>query len=108
MHHPALDLAGDTDLGTFAAVIARMDLLVTNDTGASHLAAASGTPSVVLFGPSRPSVWGPLDTARHRPVDAWELAGRASDPLAALPALPLEPVLRACDDQLARERAVGE
>jgi len=108
MHHPALDLAGETDLGTFAAIIARLDLLVTNDTGASHLAAASETPSVVLFGPSRPEEWGPLDRERHRPIDAWALAGYAGDPVGALQNLPVEPVLEACAMQLGvAERAVG-
>jgi len=47
---------------------------VTNDTGASHLAAASETPSVVLFGPSRPEQWGPLDRELHDLIDAWALA----------------------------------
>src|SRR3712207_8178365 len=45
MNAPAIDLAGMTDLGEFAAVISALDLLVTNDTGASHVAAATGTPS---------------------------------------------------------------
>ena len=96
MRAPALDLAGATDLGGFAAVLARLDLLVTNDTGASHLAAATGTPSVVLFGPSRPAEWAPLDRGRHRAVDALALAGTGGDPATALRDLPLEPVLAAC------------
>jgi ADP-heptose:LPS heptosyltransferase len=41
-----------------AAVIARLNLLVSNDTGAAHMAAAVGTPSVVIFGPGRPEQWG--------------------------------------------------
>ena len=100
MRHPALDLAGATDLGAFAAAIARLDLLVTNDTGASHIAAATGTPSVILFGPSRPWQWAPLDRSRHRPVDALELAGPAADPSTALGRLPVEPVLAACEEML--------
>ncbi len=108
MHHPALDLAGETDLGTFAAVIARLDLLVTNDTGASHLAAASETPSVVLFGLSRPEQWGPLNCQLHQPIDAWALAGYSGDPVGALHDLPVEPVLEACAMRLGlAERAVG-
>ena len=39
-------------LGALKAIIKRADLLVTNDTGPRHLAAALGTPSVVLFGPT--------------------------------------------------------
>jgi ADP-heptose:LPS heptosyltransferase len=100
MHHPALDLAGETDVGTFGAVIARLDLLVCNDTGAAHMAAAVGTQSVVLFGPGRPAQWGPLDRERHQVIDAWALAGQAIDPIAALRQLPVEAVLAACERAL--------
>jgi len=93
---PALNLAGGTDLGTFAAVIARLDLLVTNDTGASHLAAATGTHSVVLFGPTRPERWAPLDRERHQVVDAAALAGPGVAPGEALAWLPVEVVLEEC------------
>ena len=100
LRRPALDLAGETDLGVFAALIDQLDLLVTNDTGASHLAAATGTPSVVLFGPSRPARWAPLDHSRHRAVDALAVTGHA-DPAAALAALPVAPVLHAARQVLA-------
>jgi lipopolysaccharide heptosyltransferase II len=100
MHHPALDLAGQTDLGTFGALIARLDLLVSNDTGAAHMAAAVGTPSVVLFGPGRPEQWGPIDRERHQVIDAWALSGRSADPVAALRQLAVEPVLAACEAAL--------
>ena len=93
---PALNLAGGADLGTFAAVIAQLDLLVTNDTGASHLAAATGTRSVVLFGPTLPKRWAPLDRERHQVVDAAALAGPGVAPGEALAWLPVEVVLEAC------------
>ncbi|MEN9937245.1 MAG: hypothetical protein RLZZ387_3824 [Chloroflexota bacterium] len=95
---PVLDLAGATDLGTFAALLHRLDLLVTNDTGASHLASITRTPSVVLFGPSRPAQWAPLDSERHRAIDALALAGEGADPSAALRALPTATVLATCED----------
>ena len=102
MRHPALDLAGQTSLGAFAAVLQRLQLLVTNDTGASHLAAATQTPTVVLFGPSRPEQWAPLDRDRHRVVDALALAGPGDDPAAALGRLPVAPVLGVCTEVLGR------
>lgn len=68
MRHPALDLTGRTDLGVFAAVIGGLDLLVTNDTSASHIAAARETRSVVIFGPTRPAQWRPLNIHLHRVV----------------------------------------
>lgn len=54
-----LDLTGRTDLATLAGVLARMDLLVGNDSGVTHLATAMGTPVVAVFGPSNPVAWGP-------------------------------------------------
>jgi ADP-heptose:LPS heptosyltransferase len=96
MDAPAVDLAGMTDLGEFAAVISAVDLLVTNDTGASHVAAATKTPSIVLFGPTRPDRWAPLDRRRHRVIDAASLPSAPGDRAAALQTLPVDHVLAAC------------
>ena len=52
-------LAGRTDLAELAAVVAEARLVVSNDTGTAHLATACRTPSVVIFGPMAPSLWGP-------------------------------------------------
>jgi ADP-heptose:LPS heptosyltransferase len=100
LHSPALDLTGKTDLGTFAGVLARLDLLVTNDTSASHLAAAFGTPSVVLFGPGSAKQWAPLDRARHRALDARTLVPWCKDGTRALRHLPADTVMAACDELL--------
>lgn len=56
---PAAVLAGSTDLGALAALVAGASLVVCGDTGMAHLASAFGTPSVVLFGPTPPDRWGP-------------------------------------------------
>lgn len=63
---PAVDLAGKTDLGATAALLARAKLLVCNDTGVSHLAAAVRCPSVVVSTGDNPARWAPADAARHR------------------------------------------
>ena len=60
-----IDVSGHVDLTTLAAVLARLDVLVTGDTGPMHLAAAMGTPIVALFGPSAPWRYGP-QAARQR------------------------------------------
>ncbi len=66
MGHPAVDLAGRTDLGTVAALLEGARLLVCNDTGVSHLAAALRTPSVVISTGANPQRWAPPDGRRHR------------------------------------------
>ena len=47
--YPCTDLTGRTDLTTLAAVLTRMDLLLTNDTGTMHLAAGLGGPVAAVF-----------------------------------------------------------
>jgi ADP-heptose:LPS heptosyltransferase len=42
-----------------AAILARADLFLGNDSGVAHLSAAVGCPSFVIFGPSDPLVWAP-------------------------------------------------
>ena len=69
MRSPALDTAGQTSLDTLAQLIGEARLLVSNDTGVSHLAVAMKTPSVVLFTIPSPSRWRPLDEQRHRVID---------------------------------------
>lgn len=61
----AADLCGRTSLGGMAALIAASRLLVCNDTGVSHLAAAVGTRSVVVASGSDPRRWAPADAGRH-------------------------------------------
>ena len=56
---PLLRAAGATDLVQLAALLRRAALLVTNDTGPMHLAAAVGTPVLALFGSTDPAVCGP-------------------------------------------------
>ena len=65
-------LTGRTDLAQMAAVLRAADLLVTNDTGPAHVAAAVGCPVVVIFGPTNPVTTRPFDAAAEvvrRPPD---------------------------------------
>jgi len=64
-----LDLTGLTSLGGFKALLAGADLLICNDAGARHVAAALGTPSVVLFGPT-PMAKTDCNLERVRPLAA--------------------------------------
>jgi ADP-heptose:LPS heptosyltransferase len=64
-----LDLTGATTLGEFACLLGGAALLVANDTGAAHLAAATGTRSVTIFLAGDPVRWAHAG-ARHRMVRA--------------------------------------
>jgi len=74
-----IDLAGRTSLGELAVLLSHSALLVCNDTGISHLAAALKTPSVVIFSNSEVVRWAPGDRTRHRIVDSRETADRTLD-----------------------------
>lgn len=99
----AVNLAGRTSLKEWAALLACCDLVICNDSGGMHLAAAVGTPLVAIYGLTDPAKTGPLGSrceiirdenaaaARDIPRDSQE--ARAA--LAAIPpARVLESALR--------------
>jgi ADP-heptose:LPS heptosyltransferase len=65
MKTPAIDLAGVTTVGLLPALLSRASLLITNDSGPMHVAAAVGTPVVALFGPTSAVRTGPYGVG-HR------------------------------------------
>jgi heptosyltransferase-2 len=58
-HLPAWPRTGQLPLPCLAAIIARCRLLLGHDSGITHLAAAVGTQTLALFGPTDPWSWGP-------------------------------------------------
>lgn len=59
------NLAGRTGLQELAGVLKLASLMITNDNGPMHMAAAMRVPVVGLFGPTDPLIWGPWG-AGHR------------------------------------------
>lgn len=55
----ALAISGRLKLGPFAALIKRMSVMISNDTGPMHIAFAVKTPTVALFAPTDPQLCGP-------------------------------------------------
>jgi heptosyltransferase-2 len=68
--HPIV-LTGKTSLDQITAVLSLVDLVVTNDTGPAHIAAALGRPTLVIFGPTNPLTTRPFapeaEILRHPP-----------------------------------------
>jgi ADP-heptose:LPS heptosyltransferase len=87
--------ARDLDLPSLGALLAQARLLIGNDSGVAHLAAAFGAPCLVLFGPTDPRQWSPVG-ARVQTLSA-----------ATLEALSLERVLEAAEPLASRSKWSG-
>ena len=68
------DHCGRHDLAELGHLVGSASLLLSGDTGVAHVATAFGAPSVTLFGPVAPALWGPrIDPHLHRAL--WNGAG---------------------------------
>jgi heptosyltransferase II len=76
------DTVGTLDYAGLCREVAACDLVVGNDTGTMHLAAAYGVPTVTLFGPTDPDKWNPLTST---PVFLAEVPCRPCYYLGAMP-----------------------
>lgn len=70
-----LNLAGVLDFRRLSLLISRAQLYVGPDTVTTHLAAATGTPTVALFGPSNPVKWGPWPRGCDADTSPWSMRG---------------------------------
>ncbi|MBF6204151.1 MULTISPECIES: glycosyltransferase family 9 protein [Nocardia] len=101
-------LAGQLTLRQLAVAVADASLVLSGDTGVGHLATAFGTPSVLIFGPDSPTIWGP-PPERVAHTALW--AGLVGDPLSDTPAAGLSmisaaEVLAAADRQLSEHASI--
>ncbi len=75
---PIANLAGQTSLSELIALLKASKLVISNDTGPGHIAAALGTPLVMIFGRSNPARVAPY--SRPQCVVAIEPDGRGGEP----------------------------
>jgi len=61
-----VDLSGKTDIKMLSAVFSKSSILITNDSGPLHLAYVMGLPTISLFGPETPYLYGPIENDKHR------------------------------------------
>lgn len=111
-----LDLAAKLSLTETAAVVSRCDLYIGNDAGPTHIAAATGTPIVAIFGSSNPSAFRPLTDKAivitpemecapcFHPVGhmwlLWGLRLRYYNQCRAMDSISVDDVFRACESFL--------
>jgi len=82
--YPAARMLEGANLATYAALLQRASLVVANDTGPGHMAAALGRPLISLIGPTDPARWAPwgpnVHVLRHERQDeqtVWPTADEA-------------------------------
>jgi len=100
--HRVWDLAGRTGLPALVGILGRARWVLAPDTGVIHLARALGTPTLALFGPVNPEVWGYAEP-RHRSLVAPQSCSfcaqrrcpRRQDPGRCLAAIPAPAVVNA-------------
>ena len=78
MPESAVNLAGQLRLAEISELIAGSEIYVGVDTVTSHIAAALGTPTVVLFGPVIPLRWGPWPANYSADTNPWTESGSQS------------------------------
>ncbi len=113
------DLAEQLSIPELAAICERSQIYVGNDSGMSHLAAAVGTPTVTIFGPTSPAIYRPLglhtevcaSTVRGRTViDARDLRRENAvfGPDSGIDQVSVDDVLEACERLLERTGKAGQ
>jgi heptosyltransferase-3 len=70
-----VSMAGKLSLAESAALISYARIYVGMDTALTHVAAAVGTPTIALFGPSNPVKWGPWPKGYTEDRNPWRMQG---------------------------------
>ena len=70
-----INAAGKLTLGGTAALLARAQFYVGPDTAVTHMAAATGVPTIALYGPTDPVKWGPWPQQHPAATNPWQRLG---------------------------------
>lgn len=57
--YPGVSVIGPVELGVYGGILKRCALMISNDTGPAHLAAAVGARVISVLGPTKPEQWAP-------------------------------------------------
>ncbi len=101
--HGAFDLTGRTTLRQLVALLQRAEIVIANDSGPMHIAAALGRPLVTMFGPTNPArtgPWGRDDTVVRLDIICSPCYSRRCSHQSCLRWLGPESVLKMIDQQL--------
>ncbi len=99
----ATNLAGKTNLRQLAALLERADLVIANDTGPMHIAAALNRPLVTMFGPTDPNQtgpWGRMDSVVRVDIACSPCESRTCSHQSCMRWLGVEAVLAVAERQL--------
>lgn len=94
--------AGRVTLGELGALGEIANLYVGNDTGPTHIAAATGCPTLAIFGPSNPTLSAPYSPKANRVVTLWN--GEAGRPFSWEEGVTVTQAIKAAD-QLLHQKA---
>ena len=104
------NLVGQTSLRQTVALLERADLVIANDSGPMHIAAALGRPLVCLYGPTDPHLTGPWnreDAVLRLDIPCSPCFSRKCSHQSCLKWITAEPVLRLAEIQLRRFEAAA-
>jgi len=111
MTSEVVNLAGKLSINDLAYVISRLDLLITNDSGPMHIAAATHTPVVAIFGPEDPVLMRPytsedLYRVIYNPLPCRPCSKDSCENTLCLSSIMSDDVFNACIDLLHRTRGI--
>jgi len=95
----AHNLCGKTSLVELGGVLQAMDLVITVDSGPMHMAAATGTPTLAIFGPTDPLRVGPYGP-QHRVLRNTGVTSYSKDDLQSILGVSVEEALSAAEEML--------